>query len=471
MTESIHNLDACEIADLVRAGELKATEVLDVCLERIGRFDTAINAFVLIDAEGAREQAEVIDLKVAGGEDPGPLAGVPVGVKDLEDARGLPTRHGSLLSSQANANADSTQVARLRASGAVIVGKTTTPELGSAFYTSSKLSGTTRNPWNPELTPGGSSGGSAAAVSAGLVPLATGSDGGGSIRIPSSYCGLPGLKVTYGLIPQGPNSMDSGNLATHGPIARSVRDIARYLDQVVGDDPMDPFSIPHTGVRFEESLNVRLDGLTAVWSSSLGFGTCDAEVEDLARSAALRFFETAKVEQVTADVNLPNLASAWAIPAASDCYVELKEFWPSRQDEMTGIVMLAMMLTDSLKPEQYAEATQLRYEALRHVNHAFEDADFIVTPTTPTAAFDAEGPIPLEINGQFVDNPLIGICFTYPFNLTGHPAISIPAGVTSEGLPVGLQIVGPRLSEARLLSAARLMEIDSPWPKLAPGYA
>jgi len=470
MIDSLHTLDACEIADAVGAGELKATEVLDSCLERIGRFDATINAFVQIDAEGAREQAEIIDLRVARGENPGPLAGVPIGVKDLEDARGLPTRHGSLLSSQAHAGADSTQVERIRASGAVILGKTTTPELGSAFYTSSKLSGTTRNPWNPQRTPGGSSGGSAAAVSAGLAPLATGSDGGGSIRIPSSYSGLPGLKVTYGLIPRGPNVRDSSNLTTYGPIARCVRDIARFLDQVVGDHPMDPFSIPHTGVKFEDCLNLPLKGLTAVWSASLGFGTCDAEVEGLARAAAERFFQIAQIEEVSADVDLPDLAPAWAIPAASDCYSELKEFWPSRQDEMTPIVNLAMQLTESLQPEQYAEATQMRYEALRQINHSFEDADFIVTPTTPTAAFDAEGPIPMEINGQFVDNPLIGVCFTYPFNLTGHPAISIPAGLTSAGLPVGFQIVGPRLTEARLLSAARLVEIESPWPKLAPDY-
>src|SRR5918999_276118 len=209
-SETLWTMDASELADLVRAGELKAVELLDLTLERVGRFDGEINAFATLDPEGARAQAESVDQVVASGEDPGPLAGLPIGVKYLEPVQGLPTMRGSLLYKESLATNDSTQVSRLRKAGAVIVGKTTTPELGTLAFTWSKATGITRNPWNAERTPGGSSGGSAAAVASGMVPLATGSDGGGSIRIPSSYSGLPGLKPSFARIPRGPGRLSTG---------------------------------------------------------------------------------------------------------------------------------------------------------------------------------------------------------------------------------------------------------------------
>lgn len=470
MTDPLWSTDASDLADWVRVGEVKAVELLDIALERIGRYDGAINSFVVIDPDSARAQAEEVDSQVAAGEDPGPLAGIPVGVKDLENAAGLPTTFGSLLFKDNYVDTDSTQVARLRNAGAVILGKVTTPELGSIGYTSSKLSGVTNNPWNLDRTPGGSSGGSAAAVSAGLVPLATGSDGGGSIRAPASYCGLPGLKPTFGRVPRGPGRISASNLSSYGPLARSIRDIARYLDQVASPHSMDPLSLPEPGTKLEDNLDADLSGMRAAWSSSLGFGECDSEVAHIARASAERFFEAAGIEEVDVEINLPDVADAWATAQAMDCYSDLDRFWPERADEMTPVISLAMRIAESLLPSQLADAARGRHEICRLVNEVFDRVDFILTPTTPTVAFDAGGPMPDVINGRFVNNPLIALCFTYPFNLTGQPALSIPAGLNAEGLPVGLQIVGRRFTEDLLLSAGALCEERFEWPKLAPGY-
>lgn len=471
MSEALWAADVVALVDLIRGGELKAVELLDLCLERIGRYDGAINSFALLDPAGARAQAEEVDRRIASGEDPGPLAGVPVGVKDLENVAGLPTQRGSLLFEGAVADRDSTQVSRLRTAGAVILGKTTTPEMGSSNFTASKAYGTTRNPWNLELTPGGSSGGSAAAVAAGLVPLATGSDGGGSIRIPASYTGLPGLKVTYGLVARGPGRLASAHLSTYGPVVRSVRDIARVLDRVAGHHPMDAFSLPRVVDSYEFSLDLDLSAAKATWSATLGFGVCEPEVASIARAAADRLLEAAGLEEVDVPVDLPDAGLAWSTAWAVDCFTELESFWPQRSEDLTPVVALAMQLAEGLEPGQMAEAARARYQILSRVNQVFEQADFILTPATPTTAFPADGPSPSVVEGRPLRNPLLAICFTFPFNLSGHPAISVPAGLDADGMPVALQIVGPRLSEPRLLALARVVEQTSPWPKVAPSYA
>lgn len=471
MQDELFRLDAAELADLVRSGEAKAVEILDICLERIGRYDSEINSFVTLDPEGARAQAETVDLKVASGDDPGPLAGVPIGVKDLEDVASLPTGMGSLLFRDHVAESDSTQVARLKRSGAVVVGKTASPELGTLMYTWNKATGATRNPWKPDRTPGGSSGGSAAAVAAALVPMCTGSDGGGSIRIPCSYSGLPGLKPTYGLVARGPGRLGSSNLSVYGPIARSVNDIARYLDQVVGPHAMDPFSLPRTVDSYESSLGSLPSGLRATWSDDLGFGTCDDEVATIARAAAESLMSAADVEEVDLLVDLPDVGDAWMVAEAIDCFADLESHWPHRADDVTPVVAFSMQIAETLTASQAAQGLRGRYELLQRVSQAFENVDLIFTPTTPTVAFGAEGPMPSEINGVPLRHPLLSVCFTFPFNLTGHPAVTIPAGLDGEGMPVGLQIAARRLSEVTLLALARIAEQASPWPKIAPGYS
>ena len=265
-----------EIADAVRAGNLSAREVVDAHLTRIEKLDPDLNSVCYLDAAGARERADAIDAEVRDGGDPGPLAGVPMGVKELASVGGWPETHASVVLADRVAVTDDNEVARLRGAGAVIVGLTTAPEHGTVSFTNTPLHGVTRNPWNLERTPGGSSGGSAAAVAAGLFPACTGSDGGGSIRIPSSYSGLFGIKVTFGRIGRGPGPFSSSLNPVRGPMVRSVRDAARYLDVTSGPTLTDPTSLPAPAVPFEEELRSgaaveRLRGKRVALSSTLGF--------------------------------------------------------------------------------------------------------------------------------------------------------------------------------------------------------
>jgi aspartyl-tRNA(Asn)/glutamyl-tRNA(Gln) amidotransferase subunit A len=464
--------DAWEIADGVRAGQLTAAEVVEASLDRIARLDGPLRAFVCVDPGGARRAAAAVDAAVAAGRDPGPLAGVPLAVKDLEDAEGLPTQRGSLLfKGSAPVGADSLQVARLRAAGAVVVGKTSTPELGSLPFTWSPAFGATRSPWDPARTPGGSSGGSAAALSAGFAALATGSDGGGSIRIPASFCGLVGLKTSTGLIARGIRRGLAVPVSGAGPMARSVRDAARMLDQVTGLDPSDPLSVPRPVGSYEQALGDHaLEGLRVAWSADLGGCACEPEVAALARAAASRLIDAAGMHEVEVPVSLPDGASAWATIWAVDSLAELREVWPSRADALTPVVAGTLSIAEALSAADVAGAGRLRYDVLCAVNDLFRRTDLLLTPTMPVVAYDAEGPTPLEIGGRLVEGPLSAICFVVPFNLTGNPAVSVPAGLAPGGLPVGLQIVGPRLSEARLLAAAHALERAQPWARLAPGW-
>jgi len=287
-----------ETAEAVRRGELKAVEALDECLALIEAMDPELNAFSHLAPDLARAAAERVDAMVARGEDPGPFAGVPFGVKDLEDCAGMPTGHGSLLyAGHPPAAADSMQVARLRAAGAVPLGKTTAPEFGATCFTATKACGVTRNPWDPTRTPGGSSGGSAAAASAGMVPFATASDGGGSTRIPAAFTGLLGLKPSYGRIPF--DGAHESETSVRGAMVTTVADAARHLDVTAGPDDRDRGSLPPSGVCYERAIEeLDVGGLTATWSLDLGFAVVDPEVAELARAAADTLVSVAGLREI-----------------------------------------------------------------------------------------------------------------------------------------------------------------------------
>lgn len=478
MDEPVHRVPVAVLAEAVRHGSLSAVEITAAFLERIERYNPELNALVLVDRDSALVQAEAVDRAVAAGADPGPLAGVPVGVKDLEDVAGMPTRSGSLLTGTAPAASDSTQVARMRAAGAVVVGKTATPEFGSLVYTWSRLHGVTRNPWDQELTPGGSSGGSAAAVAAGLVPLATASDGGGSTRIPASYCSLVGLKPTNGLVPRGPRRLAAGNLSSHGPLTARVRDLARVLDVVAGDDPSDPWSFPKTGAGFESSLEALPDGLRFAWSATLGFGRCAKEPAAVARAAAERFAKVIGAEEVSLDPGLPDAGEVWVHLWALNAYTELAHLPVARRQQLTPVVAEVLELAGGIRPKDMRAATRQRFNVLRKLNEAFRQVDFIVTPTMPFGAFPAGGPMPRELESGAGDlpgrhrsiDPPQGVCFTLPYNLTGQPAISLPAGFDARGVPLGFQVAAPRFGDALLLAAAHAYEAAEPWPETATPY-
>jgi aspartyl-tRNA(Asn)/glutamyl-tRNA(Gln) amidotransferase subunit A len=457
-----------EIAESVRRGERKAVEVLDAALAGIEEGNERLNAFVHVDAEQARLQAGRVDEAVARGDDPGPLAGVPFGVKDLEDCAGMPTSHGSLpFKGREPVTADSIHVARLRAAGAVPVGKTAAPEFGTLNFTKTKAWGVTRNPWDPSRTPGGSSGGTAAAVAAGIVPMGTASDGGGSTRIPAGFSGLVGMKPSQGRIPH-PGEQPS-QTSVFGILVTTVRDSARHLDVTAGPDGRDRISLPPPGISYEEAIEtLDVAGLRARVSLDLGFAGVEPEVGDLVEGAAAELIAAAGLVRDDEPVVLRDPARAWQRAGYLDLWMAMETgMWPAVADDLTIYSRQVLEQTETMPVSKAAAAHKLRQELQDDAWRLFEEVDVVLCPTTAVPAFPAEGPPPSVIAGREL-SPIYSTPFTMLANLTGNPAISVPAGLTSEGLPVGLQIVGRRHAEEVVLRLARILEQARPWPRHAP---
>ena len=445
-----------ELADRVRRGELSAREVTSHALARIEALDPRINAFVALDPDRALAEAADVDAAVARDEDPGPLAGVPIGVKDLEDAAGFLTTHGSAVHlGDPPASEDSVLVARLRAAGCVVLGKTNTPEFGWKGDTENPTFGATRNPWDLERSPGGSSGGSAAAVAAGMVPLATGSDGGGSIRIPSALCGLSGLKPSLGRVPSGgPHPPDWCHLSTRGPIARSIRDVAAVLDVVVGPDPTDIRSLPMPESSWRAGVDDPHPPRRVGWSPTMGYGRVDGEVLKLCESA-VRALEAAGTEVVEIDsVFDSDPVGPWLTLAATynlrllDRYRDT-ELWEQLDPGLVASMewVSTVSAVDLVRAEDQAHLLNLRLVEL------FHRVPLLLTPAVagiapPSGSF---GTIDGEEDANWVK-------FTYPFNLTRSPAGVVCAGFTAGGLPVGLQVIGPQHGDVVVLRALALLE-------------
>jgi aspartyl-tRNA(Asn)/glutamyl-tRNA(Gln) amidotransferase subunit A len=443
-----------ETAALVRSGELSARAVVQEALDRIEQCDDVLGAFVHVDAEGAMERANVVDQLVAAGVDPGPIAGVPLAVKELHPVTGWPFAMGSALYADRVADHTCTLVQRAVSAGAVPIGVTASPEFGRASFTASTLHGVTRNPWNLALTPGGSSGGSAAAVAANMVPVATGTDGAGSLRIPASYCGLVGFKPTYGLVPRGPRHIGAADNDHYGALTRTVRDTARFLDCVCGVDPFDRASLP-APVRFEDSLTADLRGLRVAFTPSLGNAPCDPLVAEVVQTAAEKFVAATGAQLVPAELTVDaRCGAAYRTLSAPDVYAQLRAAPPGRDIHPTlrGYLDAAA----AMDAEALADAHEARAGLVAALAEAFERFDLLLLPATQVPAFPAEGPMPTHIAGQPVDH-WGALAVTMPFNLTGQPAISVPAGTVGDA-PVGLQIVGRRHEDALVLAAAAAAE-------------
>jgi Asp-tRNA(Asn)/Glu-tRNA(Gln) amidotransferase A subunit family amidase len=463
--------DAYELADDVRSGKQKSSELVDAFLARVERFNDELNAFCFLDVEGARADAARIDDAVARGDDPGPWAGVPMGVKELVQVKGWPDTHASMLYKDAIGEYDDTEPARLRAAGAVLVGLTTSPEFGSTNWTRTYLHGVTRNPWNVERTPGGSSGGSAAAVAAGMMPICTGSDGGGSIRIPSAYSGLFGFKVSFGRVGQ-TKPFDNGLTSVPGPMCRTVRDAARYIDAIAGPTATDPTSLPKPVRPYEDAIlsgdaQAQLRGKRAAWSSTLGFAVCDPEVEKLTFEAARALCDDAGIELVDIDVDLPKPGRAWGLISGISTASDHLDSARGRWEEVTPVSRASLQDIDKINADQLMRALRRRNELLAAIGAIFDDVDLLMTPTTATTAFVAEGPPPFEIAGQPVGG-MGSVPYTAPFNISGMPGVSIPCGLAPDELPVGLQVITRRHDEELVLGCGAIAEANRPWPKFAP---
>jgi aspartyl-tRNA(Asn)/glutamyl-tRNA(Gln) amidotransferase subunit A len=445
-----------DLAAQVRNRTRSARELTQAALDRIDELNDRINAFVVVDPDRALADAGAIDQRLARGEEVGELAGIPIGIKDLEDAAGFVTTKGSAAYADGGpASGDSVLVNRLKAAGCVVVGKTNTPELGWKGDTVNLTFGATRNPWRIENSPGGSSGGTAAALACGMIPLGTGSDGGGSIRIPSSACGLSGFKPSLGRVPSGGASPPGwGHLSTKGPMARTVADTALALDAVIGPDPSDLHSLPMPEPSWLGAIEDAHLPNKIVWSPTLGYAEVDAEVLDICRRA-VNVMSDLGADVIESDsVFAEDPVGAWLAMVTAGNMRTLEPFrgtevWSRIDPGLVEQLDWGARLTgaDVIRALDACHLLNLQLVDL------FHQARLLVTPTMAAAP-------PLSgqtgtIGGRPDPN---WVRFTYPFNMTRSPAATVCAGFTSEGLPVGLQIVGPQHGDLVVLRAAAALE-------------
>lgn len=456
-----------EAVEMLRRREVSSRELVEHSFRQIDSFNPELNSFVYLDPEGALAAADAADATPA--DERGPLAGVPFGVKDLEHCASMPTTKGSRwFAGGPPLDHDDIHVARLRVAGAIPLGKTATPEFGEWAYTASPALGVTRNPWDTSRTPGGSSGGSSAAVSAGLVPFCTASDGGGSIRTPAGFTGLVGLKSCYGRIP----TLDGGHLAqnaTVGSLTTTVADHALILDIIAGPDRRDRTCLPAPTVRYADAIEqLDVGGLRVAWSADLGFAVVDPEVEAICLAACETLTAAAGLRRVDVTVRLDDYIPIYSRIEGVDKFVGIEpSLWQERLDELDPLVAPGWASTSRATLPKLAAVEDKRRQLERQVAALFGEFDILVTPMAAIPAFAAEGPMPTEILGQPVHGGM-SVPFAMLANLVNLPAISVPAGTTATGLPVGFQIVADRHREDVCLRLARIMELAAAWPRHAP---
>jgi aspartyl-tRNA(Asn)/glutamyl-tRNA(Gln) amidotransferase subunit A len=449
---------AVALIELYRAGILSPVETTRALLDRLDRLQPGLNAFCVVDRAGALSAARQSEERWRRGEPLGPLDGVPVTVKDLMLMRGFPTLRGShLVDPDQDWSEDAPAVARLREAGAIILGKTTTPEFGWKALGDSPLTGVTRNPWDLSRTSGGSSAGAAAAAAAGIAPLHLGSDGAGSIRTPSAFCGIFGLKPSFGRVPAYPLS-SLGLLAHLGPMTRTVADAGLLLGVLARPDHRDPYALPPDDRDWRDGLDGGVRGWRIAFSPNLGYARVDGEITD-AVAAAARQFEAlgAVVEQVDKIFESARdaLFTLWAAGLAS-----LMRTFPDERKRSSDPGLLATAAAgETLNAVDWLSADLVRNALGRTMGAFHQRYDLLLTPTMPIPALPA---------GQDLNDPaserhwIDWSPFSYPFNMTRQPAASIPCGLTAAGLPIGLQIVGPPYADARVLRAARAFEATQP---------
>lgn len=460
---------AVELAAMMRRRTVSPVEVMRATLARIERFNPALNAFVTVQAEEAMCSAAKAEEALMRGECWGPLHGVPLHVKDNLFVAGSRTTFGSKLMETNVTSEDCPAVERLRKAGMIVVGRTNTPEQGWKGVTDNRVFGITRNPWNTKLTPGGSSGGASAAVAAGLGPIGLGTDGGGSLRIPASFSGVFGFKASFGRIPNWPGS--GGAMLRHiGTITRTVADMAAALNVMAGPDPRDLLSLPATGECYSVNIDCGLRGKRVAYSPNLGYARVDPEVAAICQRAAERFAEAgAIVEQVQLDWRDPY--DAWSVFFFGTAAASLEKKLPTQGELLDPGLRRVAEAGLKLRGVDFANALAARHEFWEKVRRVYERCDLLLCPTLPVPPFAVGQDDADPIDGEKL-GPLQWTRFTYPFNLTGQPAASVPAGWTKSGLPVGLQIIGNRFADLLVLQAARAWEQIQPWsdrrPKLEP---
>ncbi|MBI4284946.1 MAG: amidase [Chloroflexi bacterium] len=464
----ICRMPAVAMAKAIRNKQLSPVEAVGAILRRIEKVNPVINAYCTVVAESALAQAKEAGNAVMAGKKLGPLHGVPVSIKDLIFTKGIRTTGGSKMFENFVPEQDNIAVERLKAAGAIIIGKTNTPEFGWLGITQNPLFGVTRNPWTPGYVTGGSSGGAAAAVVSGLGPIGIGTDVGGSIRIPSSFCNTFGFKPSFGRAPMNlAFPAESESFAHNGPITRTVADAALTMEVIAGRDDRDPLCLPDARPRYLSSLNAGIKGLRVAWSKDLGFAIVDPQVLK-ATEAAVRTFSTLGCIVEAASPAPPSPDKWFTTIVATGLDTFLRENTKEGETPPVDPLMLTYLERSKAKSAyEYVKATHERWAYCKAMQPFFEKYDLLLTPTLAVPPFEIGGYGPRVIAGVKVSTfgwwP-----FTCEWDITGQPAASVPCGWTDNGLPVGLQIVGRRFEDATVLRAAAAFEQAAPWADKHP---
>jgi amidase len=437
----------------LRAREISALDVMRAHLARIDAVNPDLNAIVTLDREGALAGAEAADRRLAAGEPAGLLHGLPIAVKDLEDTAGMRTTYGSSVFQDHVPAADTLLVTRLRAAGAIVIGKTNTPEFGAGSQTFNAVFGATRNPFDPSRTPGGSSGGAAAAVASGMLPLADGSDLGASVRNPAAFCGLVGLRPSPGRIPAVPATSPWSPLSVYGPIARTVEDAALLLRAVCGPDPRAPLSLDDPPDAFADVSPVDVGAVRIAWSDDLGDLPVEPEITAVLRRRRGELEALGcTIEDV--ELDLADADEAFETLRAVGFAQAFAELLRTRRDELKDTVVWNIEAGLALTGEQVARALALQAAVFARTRERLEGYDALALPVTQVLPFDIAEPWPREVAGVPMRSYLEWMRSCSRITVTAHPAISVPAGFSGDGLPVGLQLVGRHRGEAALLRLA-----------------
>lgn len=451
---------ACEQAAQIRAGHLSSRQLTEACLQRVNTLNPVLNALVTVDVEGALRKSDEADRRQAKGEPLGPLHGLPLAHKDSFLTAGLRTTWGSKLYANHIPEVDSLIVKRQAEAGSILLGKTNLPEFGAGSQTFNEVFGATRNPYDHGLTCGGSSGGAAVALATGMVALADGSDMGGSLRNPASFCNIVGLRPSFGRVPIWPNANSFGQLTAAGPMGRCVADVALLLSVIAGPDPRDPLSIEQPGAAFRQNLSAEFKGTRIAYSPDLGGLPIEAPVRTIVEQGAKRLADMGcAVEHAEPDFH--GASQAFQVLRALTYASGYASLMPTHRNLFKDTLVWNIELANTFSAQDIIAAEQVRARLFRDTQQLLETYDFIIAPVSQVLPFPIEQPFVKRIGEQDMHNYIQWMDSCSLITLTGHPAISVPCGFTEHGLPVGLQIIGRYRDELTLLKLAQAFETIS----------
>lgn len=469
--KDIFFMSAAELGAKIKTKELSCVELTEKIIERIEKINPQINAFCTPTFDLARDQAKKADEAIKRNEKIGLLHGIPCSIKDVIATQGIRTTFGSKIYENNIPDEDEVVVKRLKKQGIILLGKTNTPAFGHKAVTENLVFGATLNPWNLKRTSGGSSGGAAASIVSGIGHLSIGSDGGGSIRIPSAFCGVYGLKPSFGRVPRYPtHGIMWSSLDHYGPIVRYVEDAALMLDAMAGPHHKDRYSLPKEKISYLEVLNEKPKKLKIGYSTDLGFiRAVEEEVKENVINSAKKFEELGwEVEEAKIKIKKPEFAFNLLVTAGLG--YDLKSYLDKEDLEISTTLRRMIQAGTSYSALDLQNARMERKKVFNAVSQFFEEFDILITPTTAVSAFELGKMFPEKIAGKRA-SPVAWMSFTYPFNMSGHPAASIPSGWTSDGLPIGMQIVGQRFDEQTVLQVSKAFEEIAPWQDKKPNFS